>query len=234
MPWERDVDLRAKAQQANPEVVEDGNVAPIVATRDLALFTADWYLKQALRGKIFQVAGGATDQGFSDPGTFGAGALDTDEFDLLLTVPLGTTIIPLEWILTLETFGTTSLLEILLAWGIDAVVGANAVTLVPVNQNLGSNRVSAITNNVVMLGDNGGTALTKEGEIFRGGLQLVEDIAANDNAAWPSQFGWKAEGPSDLHIIEGPRLIAGWVSSQAGTGFQKFTYLELETGVDIG
>ena len=230
----RDVDIRVKSQQSSPEVPKDGTTRPVVGTRDGAIFSADWYTKQLMRGKIFQVAGGATDQGITDPGTFGAGALDSDEFDLLVTVPANTTIIPLGWTVVMEKFGSTGLLELLLAWGTGAVSGGTDLTLVPVNQNTGSGNVSALTNNIVALAADGGTALTKQGEIHRDGLQLVEDIAANDNAAWPNRFQWKAQSPDDLYIIEGAKLIAGWIASVGGTGFQKFTWAEFETGEDIG
>ncbi len=230
----RDVDIRVKSQQSSPEVPKDGTTRPVVGTRDGAIFSADWYLKQLMRGKIFQVAGGATNQGATDPGTFGAGALDTDEFDLLVSVPANTTIIPLGWTVVCEAFGSTGLLEILLAWGTGAVSGGTDLTLVPVNQNTGSGNTSALTNRIVALAADSGTALVQEGEIWRDGLQLVEDIAANDNAAWPSKFQWKAQSPDDLHIIEGAKFIAGWVSAVGATGFQKFTWAEFETGEDIG
>ena len=233
MPYERDVDIRVLSQQDNPQVGEN-LIRPPVATRDGAIFTADWHYKQLLRGNIHQVACGATDQGITDPGTFGAGALDTDEFDLLLTIPEGTIIIPLEYTVVLEKFGATGLLEILLAYGTAAVSGGTDLTLVPVNQNTSSNKVSKLTNNVIALAADGGTALSKEAEIWRDGLQLVEDIAANDNAAWPSKFSWKAQGPGDLHIIQGTRTLAAWVTAVGGTGFQKFVYAEFETGEDIG
>jgi hypothetical protein len=234
MPIERDVDIRAKARQSDPEVVRDDAIVPVQATRDGALFSADWYLKQLLRGRIHQVSGGATDQGTTDPGTFGAGALDTDEFDLLITVPEGTVIIPLEWTVVLEKFGATGLLEIVLARGTGAVGSGTHLTLVPVNQNMSSNKVSALTNNVIALDNGGGTALTQEAEIWRGGLQLVEDIAADDAAAWPSRFQFKASSPADLHICRGATFIAGWVAGTACTGFQKFVYAEFESGEDIG
>ncbi len=229
----RDVDLRIKSNQDSPEVLKN-SFRPAIGTRDGAIFSADWYLKQLMRGKIFQVAGGATNQGATDPGTFGAGALDTDEFDLLVTVPANTTIIPLGWTVVCEKFGSTGLLEILLAWGTGAVSGGTDLTLIPVNQNTGSSNVSALTNNIVALAADSGTALVQEGEIWRSGLQLVEDIAADDAAAWPSRFQWKAEAPDDLHIIEGAKFIAGWVAAVGGTGFQKFTWAEFETGEDIG
>ena len=231
---QREVDIRVKTQQSSSEAVSEGVTRVPAGTRDGAIFTADWYTKQLLRGKIFQVAGGATNQGITDPGTFGPGALDSDEFDLLVTVPANTTIIPLGWTVVMEKFGSTGLLEILLAWGTGAVSGGTDLTLVPVNQNTGSGNVSALTNNIVALAADGGTALTKQGEIWRDGLQLVEDIAANDNAAWPSKFQWKAQSPDDLHIIEGAKFIAGWVAAVGGTGFQKFTWAEFKTGEDIG
>ena len=234
MPIERDVDIRAKARQAEPEVVRDGEIVPVQATRDGALFSADWYLKQLLRGRIFQVAAGATDQGITDPGTWGAGALDSDEFDLLITVPAGTVLIPLEWTVVMEPFGSTGLVEILLARGTGAVSGGTDLTLVPVNQNMSSNKVSALTNNIIANAADGGTALTKVAEIWRDGLQLVEDIAANDNAAWPNRFQFKAESPADLHIVQGATQLAGWIAAVAGQGFQKFVWAEFETGEDIG
>ncbi|KKN83840.1 hypothetical protein LCGC14_0294930 [marine sediment metagenome] len=233
MPYERDVNVFAESQHGDA-IKPDGTKQPVKATRDGAIFTADWYLKQLLRGRIHQVAGGATNQGITDPGTFGAGALDTTEFDLLVEVPTGTVIIPLGWTVVLEKFGATGLLEILLAWGTGAVSGGTDLTLVPVNQNLSSSKKSALTNNIVALAAASGTALTQEGEIWRDGLQLVEDIAANDNAAWPSRFQFKAQAPDELFVIEGPRFIAGWVSSVGATGFQKFTWAEFETGEDIG
>lgn len=234
MPWERDVDMRAKANITSPAVVDDGQTTEVVTTRDGAIFSADWYLKQLLRGRIHQVACGATDQGITNPGTFGAGTLDSEEFDLLITVPANTIIIPLEWTVVMEKFGATGLLEILLARGTAAVSGGTDLTLVPVNQNMNSNKVSALTNNVVALAAASGTALTKVAEIWRDGLQLVEDIAANDSAAWPNRFQFKASSPADLHIIEGPHSIAGWIASVGGTGFQKFVYAEFESGEDIG
>ncbi len=233
MPWERDVDVRVKSQQDNPDVGEK-LIRPPLATRDGAIFTADWYHKQLLRGKIFQVAGGATNQGITDPGTFGAGAIDTDEFDFFATIPEGTIIIPLEYTIVMEAFGATGLLEILLATGTAAVSGGSGVTLTPVNQNGSSNNASALTGKVSINNADGGTALTKETEIWRDGLQLVEDITANDDAAWPSRFQWKAEGPGDLHIIQGEKFLCGWIAAVGGTGFQKFVYAEFETGEDIG
>ncbi len=230
---ERDVDIRVLSQQDNPAVGEN-LVRPPIATRDGAMFSADWYLKQLMRGNIHQVAGGATNQGITDPATWGAGALDSTEFDLLVEVPVKTTIIPLSWEITMEKFGATGLLEILLAWGTGAISGGTDLTLVPVNQNTGAGNKSALTNNIVANAAAAGTGLTKEGEIWRGGLQLVEDIAANDNAAWPSNFSWKATGPGDLYIIEGAKFIAGYIAAIGGTGFQKFTWAEFETGEDIG
>lgn len=234
MPWERDVDMRAKRQITSPEVQQDGQDGPVYATRDGAIFSADWYLKQLLRGRIFQVQGGSANQDITAPGTWGAGALDTDEFDLLVTVPANTIIIPLEWTIVLETFGATGLLEIVLARGTGAVGSGTDLDLVPVNQNMASNRVSALTGNIIASDNGGGTALTMEAEIWRDGLQLVEDIAADDNAAWPSRFQFKADSPADLHIIEGATQIAGWIAAIGGTGFQKFVYAEFESGEDIG
>ncbi len=234
MPYERDVDINVLSRTVNVQVGEDLLRRP-VATRDGALFSADWYYKQLLRGKIFQVAGGLTNQVASTPAVWGALTLDTDEFDLLINVPKGTTIVPLQYTVIMEKFGTTQLFEILLATGTGAVSGGSGVTLTPVNQNGASNKTSALANgNVLVNNDDGGTALTQESEIWRDGLQLVEDIAADDNAEWPSRFEWTAENPGDLHVVEGQKFIAGWIAAQAGQGFQKFTYAEFETGEDIG
>ena len=231
MPWERDVDLRVLAQHGGG-AVDDGQPVAAKGTRDGAIFSADWYLKQLLRGRIFQAAGGATSQGFTDPGTFGAGTLDSDEFDLLVTVPLNTTIIPLAWTIQMEVYGTDQLFEILLAWGTGAVAAGTPLTLAAVNQNTGSARASALT--IVANADDVGTVLTKQGEIYRDGLQNIDTVAADEAGLQPVRFEWKAGVPSDLFVIEGARFVAGWIAAQAGTGFQKFVWAEFETGEDIG
>ena len=228
-----DADIRVLSQVTQPKVGEN-LIRPPIATRDGALFSADWYLKQLLRGRIFQVQAGATDQGLTDPGTWGAGTLDDTEFDLILSIPANVIVVPLSWEVVMEKFGSTQLLEIVLAWGTLGVPSATNLTLVPVNKNTTATRTSALTNNVVANANASGTALTMEGEIFRDGLQLVEDIAANDDAAWPSRFVWRADSPSDLYIIEGVRQIAGYIAAQGGTGFQRFTWAEFESGEDIG
>ncbi len=234
MLYERDADIRVLSRTVNVQVGENLLRRPL-ATRDGAIFSADWYYKQLLRGKIFQVAGGASDQGATDEATWGALTLDTDEFDLLIDIPEGTTIVPLQYTVVVQKFGTTQLFEILLATGTSAASGGSGVTLTPVNQNGASNKTSALAGGKVIANDaGGGTALTQDTEIWRGGLQLVEDIVANDNAAWPSRFQWNATGPGDLHIIEGAKFLAAWVSSTDATGFQKFVYAEFETGEDIG
>ncbi len=231
---ERDSDIRALSVTSNPQVGEN-LIRPPTMTRDGALFSADWYLKQLLRGRIFQVAGGATDQGLTDPGTWAPGAIVATEFDLLVNVPLNTTIIPLQWTIVYESFSTTGLAEIVLNRGTGAVAGANGVTLTPVNQNSGSSRTSSLAGgNVQVNMDAAGTAITQVAEIYRGGLQLVEDIAANDNAAWPNRFEWNASAPGDLHIIQGAHFMAGFIGATQGTGFQKLVYAEFETGEDIG
>lgn len=230
---DRDSNIRVLSQTTNPEVGEN-LVRPPLATRDGAIFNADWYLKQLLRGRIFQVQGGSADQTLTAPATFGAGALDSTEFDLLLSIPDDVIVVPLAWEIVVEKWSTTGLFEIVLAFGTLAVPNATNLTLVPVNQNTAATRKSALTNNVVANADASGTGLTMEGEIYRDGLQLVEDIAANDSAAWPSKFTWVADSPSDLFAIEGVRQIAGYISAIGATGFQKFTWAEFETGEDIG
>ena len=228
-----DTDIQVRSQITNPSLLENQQRPPL-ATRDGALFSASWYLKQLLRGRIFQVAAGATDQGLTDEGTWGDGALDSDEFDLIASIPANVIIVPLSWEVVMQKFGSTALLEIVLAFGNSGVPSATNLTLVPVNQNTTSTRTSALTNNIVANANDGGTTFVMEGEIFRDGLQLVEDVAANDDASWPNRFRWTAESPSDLYVVEGVRQIAGFIAAQAGTGFQKFTWAEFESGEDIG
>ncbi len=228
-----DTDIQVRSQITNPSLLENQQRPPL-ATRDGALFSADWYLKQLLRGRIFQVQAGATDQGLTDEATWGALTLDSDEFDLIASIPANVIIVPLAWEIVMQKFGTTQLLEIVLAFGNSGVPNATSLTVVPVNQNTASTRKSALTNNIVMNANDSGTTFVMEGEIFRDGLQLVEDIAADDDASWGSKFRWSAESPSDLYIVEGVRQIAGFIAAQAGQGFQKFTWAEFESGEDIG
>ena len=86
----------------------DGDLMALRGTRDGAVFTADWFLAAALEGRAFGVNHGTgTTPLATDPG-----ALVVAEPDLLIQVPVGTTIIPTYIEYAIEDTDTADPLEV--------------------------------------------------------------------------------------------------------------------------
>ena len=87
----------------------DGDLRALRGTRDGAVFTADWYLAAALEGRAFGVNHGTG----TSPITTNAGALIVAEPDLLIQVPVGTTILPVYIEYAIEDTGGAGPLEVI-------------------------------------------------------------------------------------------------------------------------
>lgn len=87
--------IKAKARQDTSVAREsEGNDVNLRGTRDGALFVADWKMAAIMEGRGFMVNVGA----FSSPavgGGVGGTALDTDGAELYVSIPTGTSILPL-------------------------------------------------------------------------------------------------------------------------------------------
>ena len=174
---------------------------------------------------MFGVSYGSANNDVIAVGTFGAGAIDLDEFDLLQTVPATVAVLPAYYKVAFSTPGTVAALHVALAWGQTGVIAAG-IACTPFNLNTGSTLTSACT--VGGLGDDGGTACTVSGVIFQEAATVLVG-AANT----PQQLGyeWAAAKSGVVPVIKGlvspTRQVMGWAAAQGGTGWITYQWAEL-------
>lgn len=218
-------DIRVYAEQASVGRVADGGILGARATRDGALATVPWFQMLALEGAVFTTSSGATDQGYTDPGTSGAGGIDGTEFDYLMTVPSAVGIIPITIRVIPEAIGTIAAVDVLAIFGSGGVVAANSVAAVGRNMKFGgSNSTCTIATNA----DAAGTAMTTvRGTFFRSGGTHLTGSDGNNNIqdrVWSAVDGI---GPVILGDTSPGAQLAIFMSAQASTGFVFHTYAEL-------
>jgi len=184
-----------------------------------------WLQALVLEGRMFGVAYGSANNDVIAVGTFGAGAIDLDEFDLLQTVPATVAVLPAYYKVAFSTPGTVAALHVALAWGQTGVIAAG-ISCTPFNLNTGSTNASLCT--ITGLGDDGGTACTISGVIYQEAATVLVG-AANT----PQQLGyeWAAGKAGFVPVIKGlvspTRQVMGWAAAQGGTGWITYQYAEL-------
>lgn len=192
-------------------------------TRDGAIFTADWVLARVAEGRVFAANAGT----LTAPITFGAGALDSTEYDLFVSVPSGTTIGILELEVHMETFGTDAIMEILGISGTGGTTGAgtsitvrNLRTDAPFTTNCTVTAAATATSGVAITGV----------EFFREGRARVKTITTFGSTGGPTQqqhFKWNHKDSGYLPIVVGAGQVGVYAASQAGTGFIKLIWVEM-------
>jgi hypothetical protein len=204
-----------------------GTLAGVASTLEGGLITADLSYLLSLNGDIY-VANNAT---ATTPATF-AGAYDADGPDLVIDVPLNTTIVPLYIHVQYEAVGTTLLLETFASIsnslaGTTTVTGGGTVT--PVNIRTGDSGTSscAVSYSVDAAG-----CTAQTGNIYElrmGGFELAEAMAATE-PGWPERnWKWSAKQYGVYPIIDGEGSLFMHCASQAGTGFITVVYYEVDT-----
>jgi hypothetical protein len=184
-----------------------------------------WLQALVLEGRMFGVAYGAANNTVATVGTFGAGAIDLDEFDLLQTVPATVAVLPAYYKVAFDAIGTIAAVHVALAWGQTGVITAG-ITCTPYNLNTGSTLTSLCT--VAGLGDDGGTACTVSGVIYQEATTALTGVAAT-----PAMLGyeWSAGKAGFVPVIKGlvspTRQVFGWAAAQGGTGFITYQWAEL-------
>ncbi len=219
-------EARIYAAQESVGRTSDGEYIGLRGTRDGALIALPWIQACIWEGLGFSVGYGAAANEDTDPGTFGAGGADLDEFDMLQTLPANGSvgIIPILFKPVFEDIGTVLAVDILLCYGSGGIVGANSVSQTPVNLRSDSNNTSACT--VAGLGDDGGTVITIGSYIYREGGTHLTGIA--DTPATLLNLEWSAQKVGYAPVIVGAsRQVAAFLASQAGTGYITYQWLEL-------
>lgn len=213
-----------KAQQLDPSRTSDGKDVRVRATRDGALYQAPWLQALVLEGRVYGVSYGSANIGIATIGTFGAGAIDLEEHDLLQTVPATVGILPVYFKVAYVGLGTGAV-GTALAWGASAVI-SGGISCTPYNLRPASSNVSACT--VAGLGNAGGTAFVVAGVIYHEATTGLTGVAAT-----PAQLGheWSAHKASFLPVIEGlvspTRQVAGFAAAVGGTGYINYQWVEL-------
>ncbi len=213
--------VEGKARQSTSVVREsEGNIVLLKALRDGTLTVADWIAALSLEGRVFTANSGLA----TTPVTFGAGGLDTTEFDLHVAVPAGVVILPLELNITYEAFGTALLTESAMQSGSGSITGAGT-SITPLSSNLltGLKSACTLTGSAVA-----GTALTTDvKEIWRDIDQLTITIATVAQIRVPYAYRWKAMQAGVLDVVGPNQQLCVWAAANAGTGFISLKYAEL-------
>ena len=213
--------VEAKARQSTAIVREsEGNPVLLKALRDGTLTVESWVGALSLEGRVFTANSGVASTGV----TFGAGGLDTTEFDLHVAVPAGVAIIPLELNIHYEAYGTALLTENAMQSGSGSITGAGA-SITPLSSNLLTGLKSAciVTGSAVA-----GTALTTDiKEIWRDIDQLTITIATVGQVRVPYAYRWSAMTAGVLDVVGPNQQVCIWAASNAGGGFISFKYAEL-------
>ncbi len=223
--------LKAKANQdAAVSRVSEGDEVFIRATRDGALFTADW--KQALitEGRGFMINLGAFSTGL-DGGGSGAPIL-TDYPSALVGVPAGTTILPMriEVSLAIPTGATAAdEVDVLIAIDQDAVQASDSGTSTPetiYNINTLHSRSSNCYANAIYT-----TAMTTPvNDIELAHFQKIFDKGSSAGGIWTSvDFLYE---PKTMPVINGPAMLTLYFGGTVTTeGFASIQWLELPSSV---
>lgn len=204
--------------------VSEGAEQYLRLLRDGTVGITDLIALWSLEGKVFCANAGTA----TGPVGFGVSNIDTTEPDLLIVVPSGTTIIPIELRIKMEAYGSTALFEAMAAIGKGgAKIASGDTAVVPTNLNTSSGLLSSC--DVRCASTAGATYMTsKVSEFWRDGLQksVTTATADDDQAHKPETFVWRLKESGYLPICEGAGCLAAFAAAQGGSGFITCIYAE--------
>jgi hypothetical protein len=186
-------------------------------TRDGALYVADYRLMAALEGRIFHTAVGS----LTTPTTFRVG-IQTLQPELVIDVPTGTAIIPVEIAVHLETLAGT-ITEIVAMTG-TALRGAGTSTAGSALSTRTDRQVSSACNIYYTYSGNA-TAIAGTLEFWRVGFPWVT-ATAEGNAIMKFEYSLEKNTPQ---VIVGPGSVSLCVGATgtAPTGYITADWIEL-------
>jgi len=194
--------------------------------RDGTLSMVDWIAALSLEGRVFTCNAGVATTAIA----FGDEGLDTDEFDLFVSVPSSVVIIPLELNIHFETTGTALLVECVMQVGTGGAANATSTATVTRSSNPNTGLTSACTS--VCAANTSGTAFTGDvKEIWRASDQISIDIDTIAQIRIPYNYRWKAMTSGVLDVVGPSYGLAVWASSKTGTGMISLKYIELPASV---
>ena len=218
-------EMEGVVQQQNVARASDGTTRGIRLTRDGAILQVPWIQALCLEGRVMGASGGSASLVYTGPGSFGTGAIDTDEFDYLQTIPTTVAVIPVFYNAIFELVGTVDFVSNLLVWGHSAVSGGTDFALVPYNLRPGAGIDSLCS--IIACAATGGTAITLGGTVFMSGSTMMSDTTTTGANVLPP---YTATTCSYIAVIEGSAtasFLAGFHSGQAQTGYLLSQGIEL-------
>jgi len=219
-------DLRLRRQTSSvTRLSDDDRWMDLRGTRDGSMITADWLTAMALEGRCFGCNTGVD----TSPDTFTA-AYDATKPDILVTVPSGTTIIPVFIQVNMEDTGTVAVVDIVAVASsvYDAAYTGTALTIY--NMRMDAPYASLCTAAAV-ISANGTTPLSGNFvEFWRGTGGLAED--AFDGNATPtneliSRTAWNVKDSLVPPVIVGQGSLNIYAGAQAGKGFITAIWVEV-------
>ncbi len=206
-------------------LTDDDQWMNLRGTRDGSMISADWLTAMALEGRCF----GANTGVDTSPDTFTA-AYTAAKPDLLITVPAGTTIIPVFIQINMEDTGTAAIMDwMAVASSVyDAAYTGTDVTIY--NMRMDAPRASLCTVGAV-ISAGGTTPLTGNFiEFWRGTAGFAAD-AFNGNTTPTSELitrtAWNVKDSLVPPVIVGESSLNVYASCQAGLGFITVIWVEV-------
>lgn len=218
--------LKLKARQTSAiSTASEGADVYARGLRDGTILSADWIMAQAIRGRLMCAQAGLLTTAITWTAT---ATNDQTKPAMLLHVPDGTTIFPLEISLYMEAYGSDALFECAALIGTGAVsAGGTAMTITNMRTDAPYKSNCTGTSDIT-----GGTAPTANiSSFWATGLQLVATIATSDDAS-PRQESlhvWRYKDSGYPPIVVGAGQLLVTQGSQAGTGFGKIVFIEVPT-----
>src|SRR3990167_2227260 len=213
--------LHGFVQQSSVARASDGTSVGIRATRDGALVQVPWIQALCLEGRGFGTFHSAADLDATSVWTFGAGAIDADEFDWHLAVPDTAAVLPIFIQVSYSAIGTILTYGLTCAWGTGSAV-SNGLALTEFNLRPGSSNASVCT--ATGITDDGGTALTETGFFWNVSKLGVTPTATQVELLLPP---YSAATSAFVPVIEGARQVVAWTPGQAGTGSIMAQWIQL-------
>jgi hypothetical protein len=195
----------------------NGQRTPVSGTRDGAIYVQDWVLNMAVEGRVFHTAVGS----LTTPTAFRVG-ITTLQPELVIDVPAGTSIIPVELAVYWETAAGT--ISELVAMTGTAVRGAGTSTA---GSALSTRTDRPVTSGCSVYYTYSGNATAMSGtvEFWREGFTFVHATTEGNPLM---KFVW-AVNRNTPQVIVGPGSVSLYIggTGAAPTGYITATWVEL-------
>jgi hypothetical protein len=222
--------IKTRARQTTVERVAEGTETFVRGFRDGTLSMADLQTAMALEGRIFEAKAGT----FTAPITFKAGAIVATTPTYEMRIPAGTTIIPLELNVQIESIGTALILEILATGGQGGSTTTAGTAIVPANLRsdapVKSVCLCSHTTLTVVAPTKNYQEIWRTGEISAVNQTHSDTVSVYDHA---HTYNWKAADAGAYTALVGASNLFFYISTQAGTGFFSIKWMELPSGAIV-